>query len=294
MTYSTLIDPALLAQRLDDPLWAIVDCRFDLAATGWGEAEYRAAHIPGAVYAHLDRDLSGPKTGRNGRHPLPPIAMLQHRLGQWGVGPGVQVVAYDQSDGMYASRLWWLLRYLGHASVAVLDGGFARWVREGHPTRAGDEHRAPAVFTGAPSDEMAVTAAEVEHLRQDPLRRLLDARAPARFRGETEPIDPVAGHIPGAVNYFYKDSLHADGTFLPPDALRVKLLARLAGAPPAAAVAYCGSGVAACHPLLALEHAGLTGGRLYPGSWSEWCADSTRPVAIGDERVESGDSISTL
>jgi thiosulfate/3-mercaptopyruvate sulfurtransferase len=281
MTYSTLITPAELAPHLGDPAWAIVDCRFDLFHVEWGQQAYRAAHIPGAVYAHLDRDLSGPKTGRNGRHPLPDWNVFMRRLGEWGIGPGVQVVAYDQDSGMYASRLWWMLRYLGHPAVAVLDGGLARWQREGQPAASGEERRAPAAFAGRPRPEMIATAADVDRLRQDPAYAVLDARSPERFRGETEPLDPVAGRIPGARNHFSNDSLQADGTFLPPESLRARLLERLGGVPPENVVSYCGSGVAACQNLLALEVAGLPGGRLYPGSYSEWCADPARAIGRG-------------
>ena len=278
MSYKTLIDTSVVAANLGQPDWAIVDCCFNLADTGWGEAQYRAGHIPGAVYAHLDHDLSGPKTGRNGRHPLPDMEALQQRLGQWGIGPGTQVVAYDQDTSMAASRLWWLLRYLGHTAVAVLDGGLARWTAEGRPLRAGEEHPVPTTFAGQPQPDMLVDADDVERLRQDPGARVIDARAPERFRGDTEPLDKVAGHIPGAVTYPYLSNLAADKTFLAPAALRQQLAAALGDVPPNQAVFYCGSGVSACHNLLALEHAGLGGGKLYAGSWSEWCAEEERPV----------------
>jgi len=269
MTHSTLITTDTLAAHLARPDWAIVDCGFKLADTDWGEAQYAAGHIPGAVYAHLDRDLSGPQTGTNGRHPLPDLEELRARLGQWGIGPETQVVAYDQDTSMTASRLWWLLRYLGHTAVAVLDGGLARWTAEGRPLRAGIEQRAPAVFVGEPRREMLVLADDVEELRQDPQARVIDARAPERYRGEVEPIDPVAGHIPGAGNVPYLSNLGPDGRFLPPDVLRARFEAALGGAAPADSVMYCGSGVSACHNVLAMEHAGLSGAKLYGGSWSE-------------------------
>ena len=279
MDLNTLISTGDLAAHLSDSAWAIVDCRFDISKPAWGEEQYALAHIPGAAYAHLDRDLSSPKTGRNGRHPLPDLDALQARLGQWGIGPGTQVVAYDQLDGSYAGRLWWLLRYLGHTAAAVLDGGWAKWQREGRPTRAGSESRAPAQFVGRAQPGLAVSAAEVDQLRQDPAQRLLDARAPQRYRGEIEPLDPVAGHIPGAANYWFKNNLNPDGTFLAPDELRARLQAALGGVPPSQAATYCGSGVTATHNILAAEHAGLPGLKLYPGSWSEWCADPARPVS---------------
>jgi thiosulfate/3-mercaptopyruvate sulfurtransferase len=279
MAAAPLISPAGLAARLDDPAWAIVDCRFDLADPAWGEAEYLAGHIPGAVYAHLDRDLSAPKTGTNGRHPLPDPAHLAAALGQWGIDASVHVVAYDQSGTFYGPRLWWLLRWLGHDRVSVLDGGLARWTAEGRPLRAGAERRDPRLFNAHPRRELWLSAEQVEQVRQDPAWRVLDARAPARFRGEVEPIDPVAGHIPGAANFFIQEALEPDGTMRAPDDLRARLEARLGGTPPERVVAYCGSGVAAAQTVLALEVAGLPGAKLYPGSWSEWVSDPARPVA---------------
>ncbi len=281
MAFETLIGTEALAPYLNNPDWALVDCRFDLARTEWGEAQYQAGHIPGAVYAHLNRDLSGAKTGLNGRHPLPAVEAFARRAGEWGIGPGVQVVAYDQDHGMYASRLWWLLRYVGHTAVAVLDGGLARWQREGRDLRGGVEQRRPRPFSAAPRRAMAVTVDQVERLRLDPGWRLIDARSPVRFRGETEPLDPVAGHIPGAVNFPNVEGVSADGIFLPREALRARLLELLGLVPAERAVCYCGSGVAACQDILALEHAGLSGAKLYAGSWSEWCADPARPVATG-------------
>ena len=269
----------MLAAHLADPDWVIVDCRFELPRPDWGQEQYRLGHIPGAVYAHLDRDLSGPKTGRNGRHPLPDVAQLQTRLGQWGIGRGAQVVVYDQADGAYGSRVWWLLRYLGHPAAAVLDGGWAKWQREGRATRAGDEARAPAEFVGSVQGGLTVTPAEVARMGQDPGRRLIDVRAPERYRGEVEPLDPVAGHIPGAVNHCFKNNLNPDGTFRPPAELRAGLEAALGDVPAGQAAAYCGSGVTATQMILAAEQAGLPGLKLYPGSWSEWCADPSRPVS---------------
>ncbi len=276
MPYTTLISTTDLAVAHDI---AIVDTRFDLTRPDWGEEEYRAGHIPGAVYAHLDRHLSGPKTGGNGRHPMPDLGAFKAQLGTWGIQAGVQVVVYDQIDGMYAARLWWMLRALGHTSVAVLDGGWTKWQGEGRPQRSGNEVGQPAIFTGAAQLAGAVTPEEASRLGQQPSSRLLDARAPERYRGEVEPIDPVAGHIPGAVNYPYKRSLQPDGTFRPAAEVRASLAAVLGEAASTAAAAYCGSGVAACHVILAAEHAGLPGLQLYPGSWSEWIADPARPIA---------------
>lgn len=281
MKHTTLISTQALAANLTRSDWALVDCGFKLADTAWGEAAYQAGHIPGAVYAHLDDDLSGLKTGKNGRHPLPDLARLKRRFGEWGIGPGTQVVAYDQDTSMTASRLWWLLRYLGHTAVAVLDGGLARWTAEGRPLRAGVEQRKPTIFVGEPQPDMLVYADDVEQLRQDPAARLIDVRAPERFRGDTEPLDPVAGHIPGAANAPYLSNLGPEGMFLSPAELRARFTATLGGVAPDNAAVYCGSGVSAAHTLLALEHAGLPGAKLYGGSWSEWCAEPGRAVAHG-------------
>ena len=280
MSYTTLISTDTLSAHPSDPSWAIVDARFELAWPDKGEAEFRAAHIPGAVYAHLDRHLSGPKTGGNGRHPMPDLDTFKAQLGQWGIGAGVQVVVYDQSDGMHAARLWWMLRALGHEAAAVLDGGWDKWQREGRPQRSGDESRPAAVFTGGPLLAGAVTSDQAGRMGHDPAARLLDARAPERYRGAVEPIDPVAGHIPGAVNYPYKRSVQPDGTFRPAAEVRASLEAVLGQAAPVEAAAYCGSGVAACHVVLAAEYAELPGVKLFPGSWSEWIADPRRPVEL--------------
>jgi len=276
MAYTTLIDTAALAARIDDPLLAIVDCRFSLSDEEWGERSYEAGHVPGAVYAHLERELSGPKTGTNGRHPLPDPDVLTQTLGRLGIDSSIQVVAYDQDSGAYASRLWWLLRWLGHPNVAVLDGGFAKWTSEGRPVAAGREARAPRTFSGTANPALVVSTDEVARL--PPGWTLLDARAPERFRGEVETIDRVAGHIPGALNHPYMTNLDDEGVFLRRPELRARLQADMGDETAERVVCYCGSGVTACHNLLALEHAGLPGARLYPGSWSEWSSDPSRPV----------------
>jgi thiosulfate/3-mercaptopyruvate sulfurtransferase len=278
MAFTTLIDTTTLAGHLDTADWVIVDCRFRLDDPAWGEREYLSTHIPGAVYAHLDRDLSGPMTGTNGRHPLPDVTALTDTFGRLGIGSGVQVVAYDQDAGSYASRLWWMLRWMGHGAAAVLDGGFARWRAEGRPVEPGRHAPSPRVFTRALRREMAVTADEVAALLQQPETRLVDARAPERYRGEVETVDKVAGHIAGASNLFYRWNLNDQGTFRSPAELRALWAPTLAGTAPEQVVCYCGSGVTACHDLLALEHAGLSGARLYPGSWSEWSSDPSRPI----------------
>ena len=279
MPYSTLIPTATLADNLND--FAIFDCRFDLTNPARGEQLYREAHIPGAVYASLDRHLAGPKTGRNGRHPLPDLEKFQAQLGAWGIDASTQVVVYDEGPGMFASRLWWLLRYLSHAAVAVLDGGLGKWIGEGRPARAGEEQRAPRQFAGSARPAMLALADEIEQVRANLAYRVIDSRAPERYRGEIEPLDPVAGHIPGAVNHYNLSNVNPDGTFRAPEALRAGFLALLGDVPPARAITYCGSGVAAAHNVLALEVAGFSGARVYAGSWSEWCSEADRPVARG-------------
>jgi thiosulfate/3-mercaptopyruvate sulfurtransferase len=278
MAFMTLISTAALALHLEEPAFVVVDCRFKLDDPAWGEREYQSRHIPGAMYAHLDRDLSGVKTGTNGRHPLPPVDAFARTLGRLGIAEGVQVVAYDQDSGMFASRLWWMLRWLGHDAVAVLDGGFSRWDAEDRPTAAGIETQPAAAFTPRVRGDMLVDVATVEALAASRSKTLVDARAPQRYRGEVEPLDRVAGHIPGARNHFYQLNVDEQGRFHTPEELRARFRDVVAGTPPNEIVCYCGSGVTACHNLLALEHAGINGARLYAGSWSEWSADPARPV----------------
>lgn len=284
MQPETLVEPALLAQRLADPSWAVIDCRFDLSKPDWGREAYASAHIPGALYAHLDHDLSGPVTPASGRHPLPDAAVLAANLGRFGIDEHVQVAVYDQGPGAYAARLWWLLRWLGHRRVAVLDGGLAAWQRCGLPLSSACTGRPARSFVARPGAAPVMTSDELlQALPQfaSGERVLADARSAERFRGENETLDPVAGHVPGARNHPYTSSLGADGRFLPPAQLRQLWEERLAGVPAAQLVSMCGSGVTACHNLLALEVAGLPGAALYAGSWSEWIADPARPVARG-------------
>lgn len=278
MSYTTLIPADQLGAHIREPGWVIVDCRFSLAEPEAGETEYRAAHIPGAVYAHLERDLSGPVTATSGRHPLPDPARLAERLSAWGVGAGTQVVTYDAAGGaMAAARLWWLLRWLGHTSVAVLDGGWQAWQKQGLPIDSEPPVNRKADFRIQRRDELLIDAAGVRAmLARQAGKRLLDARNPERFYGINEPIDPVAGHIPGAINLPFTGNLAADGRFLAPEHLRARL-GKLAEEG-RELVCMCGSGVTACHALLALEHAGVRGAKLYPGSWSEWISDPARPV----------------
>lgn len=279
--FTTLIDPSTLAEHVADAGWVIVDTRFDLADPAKGARQYLEAHIPGARYAHLDRDLSGVKTGTNGRHPLPTVQEMRDRFGRLGIEAGRQVVAYDADNAMYAARLWWMLRYMGHDAVAVLDGGMARWISEGHPVRGGREECRATPFRGEPRDDWRVDVDAVEQGLGDPIRLLVDARAEGRYRGEGETLDRVAGHIPGARNYFYQRNLTNEKTFKAPEDIRAQWRELLGQTSPRDVVMYCGSGVTACHNLLALEHAGLPGARIFPGSWSEWSADPNRPIETG-------------
>lgn len=285
--FKTLVDPSTVAQHLNDPGWVVVDTRFDLSDPPTGERQYLASHIPGAVYAHLDRDLSGEKTGTNGRHPLPTADEMRERFGTLGIAPDKQVVVYDADNAMYAARLWWMLRFMSHEAVAVLDGGFARWTREGLPVRGGREQATSASFIGSPRDDWRLDVEAVARGLGDRSRLLVDARAEARFRGDEETLDRAAGHIPGARNFFYQRNLSPEKTFRPPDELRAQWESVLGGTSPENVVMYCGSGVTACHNLLALEHAGLNGARLFPGSWSEWSANPGRPIATGDDDQRS-------
>lgn len=278
LIYTTLVDVETLAAHLGDPEWLVVDVRHQLSDTGYGERVYGEAHIPGAAFLHCDRDLSGTMTGRNGRHPLPDPEKLAGRLGEIGVGPRTQVVVYDDTQGMIAGRLWLLMRWLGHDRVALLDGGLQAWQAAGQPLTAAVATPPPAHFVARVRDCL-VDAAYVQASLATSRMHLVDARGADRFRGENETIDPVAGHIPGAVNRFFGDNLRADGCFKPAAALHAEWLAVLAGSPPERVVHMCGSGVSACLGMLAMEIAGLPGSRLYAGSWSEWCADPQRPMA---------------
>jgi thiosulfate/3-mercaptopyruvate sulfurtransferase len=259
------------------PEWRVFDCRHDLFKPGLGEQQYQQAHVPGALFAHLDRDLSAPKNGSNGRHPLPEAKTFIGWLGRQGLKASDTVVCYDGGSGAMASRLWWMLRWVGHEPVAVLDGGFAKWQREGRPVTAEVPQCEPAPYPGKAKASMHASLALVEKK----LKRaaLLDARAPARYRGEQEPIDPVAGRIPGAKNRFNNENVTAEGTFKSPAVLRAEFEAILAGRDAGDVINYCGSGVAACHNALAMEVAGLPGSRVYIGSWSEWSNDPTRPIS---------------
>lgn len=285
MIQTTIVSTDILAAHLAD--WAVVDCRFDLQDDAWGREQYRASHVPGAVYASLGDDLAAQRSPTSGRHPLPPIEALAALFSRLGIDRHTQVVAYDQDTGLFAARLWWSLRYLGHDAVALLDGGWAKWTRERRPERSGDETRAPRTFVPASRPEMAVAIDEVMARMHARDRLLIDARGAERFEGRSEPLDRVAGHIPGATNHFYRWNLAEDGTMLPPDQLRAKYAALLGDRAADDAIVYCGSGVSACHNVLAMAHAGLHGMRLYVGSWSEWSQDPARPIETGPPRPTS-------
>jgi thiosulfate/3-mercaptopyruvate sulfurtransferase len=277
MSGSTLVSTAELSRDLSG--WRVFDCRHDLAKPELGESQYREGHLPGAAFASLDRDLSAPKDGSNGRHPLPDPAAFIAWLGQQGLKSEDRAACYDGGNGAMAARLWWMLRWVGHDKAAVLDGGFAKWVKEGRPVTSEVPRFAPTRYPIRLRTEAAVDVHEVKHNLGKAL--LVDARAPARWRGESEPIDPIAGRIPGARNRFNVENVRADGTFKEPDELKREFESILGDHRASEVVHYCGSGVAACHNLLAMEVAGLSGGKLYAGSWSEWIADPRRPQERG-------------
>jgi thiosulfate/3-mercaptopyruvate sulfurtransferase len=259
----------------------VLDASFELGDVAAGERAYAAGHVPGSLYVDLDRDLCAAKTGSNGRHPLPERSAFARTAGALGVTPGRQVVALDRNGGMYAARLWWMLRWLGHAEVAVLDGGYKAWVAAGGVPSTEPVARidGAAPYPDRPSLVASIDAGGLG--RRLGQVTVLDARSGERFRGEKEPIDPVAGRIPGAFNRFHAANLLPGGLFKPAEALRHEFEAALGGRQPGEVIHSCGSGVTACHNLLAMEHAGLSGSLLYPGSWSEWSADPARPIALG-------------
>jgi thiosulfate/3-mercaptopyruvate sulfurtransferase len=276
--HTTFVSTDVLAEQLGDASWVVADCRYNLNDESWGRAQYEAAHVPGAAFVDLAHELAGRRTGANGRHPLPTIDEMAATFARLGIADDSQVIAYDQDVGAFASRLWWMLRYLGHDAVAVLDGGFAKWTSEGRPVRGGIQTRAPARFTPRLREEMRVSVDEtVAHLG-DPSVLLIDARSPDRFAGKPDPLDTIYGHIPGARNRYYRNNVSDAGTLRSGGELRADFEQVLAGSPASQVVMYCGSGITACHNLLAMEHAGLHGARLFAGSWSEWESDPGRPV----------------
>jgi len=280
MSFTTVVDAATLVAQQADPDWLIVDVRHQLADTAYGARAYAEGHIPGAVFLHCDCDLSGAMCGTNGRHPLPAPEALAARFGAIGISAETQVVIYDDAQGMIAGRLWWLLRWLGHEKVAVLDGGLQAWLAAGGTLTSAMPVTKTANFVANVQDSL-VDADCVQSFLDASRIHLIDARSPDRYRGENETIDPVGGRLPRAVNRFFRENLQADGRYKPATQLRVEWLAALDGKLPEQVVHYCGSGVSACHNVLAMEIAGLPGSRLYAGSWSEWCTQSGRPIAQG-------------
>jgi thiosulfate/3-mercaptopyruvate sulfurtransferase len=277
--FSALISVPQLAPRLGAPDWVVIDCRFDLARPEAGEAAYRQGHIPGARYAHLDRDLAAPRQAGSGRHPLPEPEVLAAVFGRWGIDHAAKVVAYDDAGGAIAARLWWLLRWMGHADVGLLDGGWGAWQAAGMAIDSTPARCEPKLFTGGPGHMPVIDAGEIAARLQDPRFLLIDARAAARFSGEVEPIDVVAGHVPGAKNLPFQDSLDARGSFRDRTTLEGRFGDLMRGRDAANVAVMCGSGVTACHNLFSMELAGYPGARLYPGSWSEWITDPVRPIA---------------
>lgn len=277
-----LIDVAQLFAQLENPEWIVFDCRHDLQHPGRGEALYRQGHIPGAYFAPVDEVLSGEKNGSNGRHPLPSPTAFARFLEDHGVSDDTQIIAYDDVGGQYAARLWWMAGWIGLRQVAVIDGGLPKWIAAGYPLTAEPEKpRSRGAISVACDSTKWVSVARVEEASRSEAALIVDARAPERFRGDTEPLDRVAGHIPSARNRFFRSNLNDDFTMRPAEALRREFEELLQGRPASEVIHQCGSGITACANLLAMEHAGLPGSKLYPGSWSEWCADPRRPVATG-------------
>ena len=278
--YTTFVTTGQLAGHAHDPLWVVIDSSYNLTEPAWGEAHYLEGHIPGAIYANLDRDLSAPITPQTGRHPLPDAAIMAERLSAWGIGPGRQVVIYDTANGAMASRLWWMLQYYGHEPAAILEGGYTKWMVESRPLAQGIEQpHSRSTFIPRPNLNFLLDSDEVDQIRLDPAWKLIDARSAIRFRGDEEPIDPVAGHIPGAVNRFHGENLKADGTLLSAAELRKQFRTLLGSIPIDKTVVYCGSGVTSCLHIAAMKKAGLGMARLYAGSWSEWIRDPKHAVA---------------
>jgi thiosulfate/3-mercaptopyruvate sulfurtransferase len=282
MPFTTLITADQLAPHLSNPDWVIFDCRFSLADSERGRRDYQKSHIFKAIYAHLNDDLAGPIVpGHTGRHPLPGVEAIGHFFSKSGLAINTQVVAYDDAGGAMAARVWWLLRWLGHDAVAILDGGWPQWLKEGRPTTDSIEPPTPRSFIPHLRSDVWITSEQIVAQLDDPRFKLFDSRNADRYRGENETIDPVAGHIPGAISAPYADNLNPDGTFKSPDQLRARFEPLLGGVPADHTVFYCGSGITAAHNLIALEHAGLGAARLYAGSWSEWITDSSRPIRTG-------------
>jgi len=282
MPFTTLVSTDQLAQHLDDPDWVIFDCRFTLTNTEAGRSAYQQGHIPGSRYVYVDDDMSSPVTPTSGRHPLPDIKIFCEKLSRWGVDGSKQVVVYDDSFGSMAVRMWWLLRWLGHDNVALLDGNWPKWVKQKLPVTTKLPIMTPAHFVANVRDELLADTVEVDFARRERCSVLIDARPEQRFSGEREPLDTVAGHIPGAINWVYEENLDFDGTYLSAEELKEAYLKLMHGLKPSQVIHTCGSGVTACHNMLAMEIAGLHGSKLYAGSWSEWITDPKRAVATGE------------
>ncbi|MES0360356.1 MAG: sulfurtransferase [Anaerolineales bacterium] len=285
MIYTTLISAPDLIANISEPNWVIIDCRFSLADPDLGRQNYMEAHIPGAVYAHLDEDLCSPWIkGETGRHPLPSVEAFVEKIGDWGINSSSKVIAYDDAGGsMAAARLWWLMRWMGHYSVAVLNGGWQSWLEAGEAVSSGLEERPSSMFVPRIKQRLLIETSEILARLQDPDFRLLDSRDESRYRGEVEPIDPVAGHIPGALSSPHQSVLDTHGKFLAPEDLRQHFQVLLGDIPAKNTVFYCGSGVTAAQNVLALAYSGLGDARLYAGSWSEWITDPERPIATKDQ-----------
>lgn len=278
MAYTTLITATKLQENLDNPDWVIIDCRFSLADTNAGSFAYRHGHIPNARYAHINKDLSSAVKDTGGRHPLPDFNLLTKKMGAWGISNNSQVIVYDDAGGAFAGRLWWLLRYLGHDQCAVLSGGYTHWKKLKLPVTTRLPSIKPRIFRPYLNTTLWLGALQVQNALAQKSICLIDARTPERYRGEHEPIDPIAGHIPYAINRPMQANLNAEGLFLPPELLLRQFKQLIGSTAPNHVVHYCGSGITACHNLLAMEHAGLTGSRLYAGSWSEWIKNKNRTV----------------
>jgi thiosulfate/3-mercaptopyruvate sulfurtransferase len=284
VAFTTLVDADTVRAQTHEPQWLTVDCRFSLSDPAWGQEQFLTATIPQSLYAHLDEDLSGPVVpGRTGRHPLPSPSDLAQTFSRLGITTDHQVVAFDDCGGCFAARLWWLLRWMGHPRVAVLDGGLDEWKARGYPLAPGQPAMTTAKsaqWSGRPDPALVADADEVVRAIAAPLAPLVDARAPERYRGDEEPIDAAPGHIPGAINLPWNGNLDSNGSFIGSDRLRGRFESVISADDPSRTIVYCGSGVTACHDVLAMVHAGLPMPRLYPGSWSEWITDPNRPRAV--------------
>jgi len=280
MMFTNFIKTEQLAQFYSNPDWVIIDCRFDLQQPEWGFMDYQHAHIPGAIYVDLNRDLSGPITPKSGRHPLPQPECFAQLIAKLGITPEKQVVVYDTTNGAFAARLWWMLRICKYYRAAILEGGFNKWAKENRPIRGGIESSKALLEIPSLSFDhsMYVTTEQMEMIYANPEYVIVDARSPERFRGELETIDPIAGHIPGALNRYHADNLNEDGTLKSPKQLRKEFNELLAGKHAEKCVVYCGSGVTSCFHLAVMDYCNITGAKLYVGSWSEWIRDSKRPI----------------